>query len=44
MDEIGNLNVIKQLVGTDNGISFLYEATARQAVQDNNVVELAIGG
>ncbi|PKL19821.1 MAG: LysR family transcriptional regulator [Spirochaetae bacterium HGW-Spirochaetae-4] len=44
LDEIGNLNVIKQLVGSDNGISFLYEAAARQALQENNIVELEIGG
>lgn len=44
MDEIGNLNVIKQLVGSDNGISFLYEAAAQQALEDNTIVELEIRG
>lgn len=44
LDEIGNLNVIKQLVGSDNGISFLYEAAAREALADNSIVELPIGG
>ena len=44
VDEIGNLNVIKYLVGMDRGISFLYEAAAKEALQEGSVYELEIEG
>ena len=42
VDEIGNLNVIKYLVSRDHGISFLYEAAARDAIEQENITELPI--
>lgn len=44
VDEIGNLNVIKALVGNDMGISFLYEAAAKDAISQGRVYELPIEG
>lgn len=44
MDEIGNLNVITYLVGKDLGISFLYEAAARDALERGAVCVLEIEG
>jgi DNA-binding transcriptional LysR family regulator len=42
VDEIGNLNVIKTLVGNDMGISFLYEEAAKDAIALGKVCELPI--
>lgn len=44
VDEIGNLNVIKRLVQQDKGISFLYEAAAREALEQQRLVEIPIAG
>lgn len=44
VDEIGNLNVIKHLVSRDIGISFLYEAAARDALERGLVREIQIKG
>ncbi|WP_422480026.1 LysR substrate-binding domain-containing protein [Pleomorphochaeta sp. DL1XJH-081] len=44
VDEIGNLNVIKTLVGNDMGISFLYEEAAKDAIMQGQVCELPIDG
>ncbi len=41
---IGNLNVIKALVAEGMGISFMYEAAARDAIASNRVAQLAIEG
>ena len=42
VDEIGNLNVIKNLVSADIGISFLYEAATRDALDRERVLELIV--
>ena len=44
VDEIGNLNVIKTLVGNDMGISFLYEEATKDAIMQGQVCELPIDG
>ncbi len=42
VDEIGNLNVIKRLVSENLGISFMYEAAAKEAIKENLVFEIPL--
>ena len=43
-DVVGNLNVIKTLVEQDVGISFMYEAAAKDVLESHGVEELSIQG